>query len=391
MEPRQTCLRCRRPRSTCWCSTLVPVPTRTRVVLLQHPREAKVAIGTARIAKLGLQNAELHEGVVFDDHPRLQELARTPGVALLFPGPGSVLPSELPGGLPHTVIVVDGTWSQAKKVVVSNRLLQSFPRIGIDRGRPSDYRIRKEPAAHCLATVEATIELLAAIEGEREKFTPLLQAFTRMVDTQIARAATRVEPKRTRRRRLRERKNPSVGTLLAAARERLVLVHVEVNAHGREAGVEGRPELVQLCAERLEGGARLQRLVRPRRPLAPMVMVRTGLAEEALRSGVEVEEALAELRAFAGEAPVFVGWSSFAPDVLASEGLPAELLTLRPGVTEKLRHKVAGVEAAAEALEGPLPEAWAEGRAGRVLAATRLVTERLLAEALQPRRLPEPR
>ncbi len=388
MEPRETCLRCRRPRSTCWCSGLVPVPTLTRVVLLQHPREAKVAIGTARIARLGLQNAELHEGVSFDAHPRLLELAATPGVALLFPGPGAVHPSALPGGLPHTVIVVDGTWAQAKKVLVTNKVLQSFPRIGLDRGRPSDYRIRKEPAEHCLATIEATVELLASIEGDRARFAPMLAAFTRMVDTQIARAATRVEPRRTRRRRVRERKVASVGTRLAAVRERVVLVHVEVNAHGRDAGVEGQPELVQLCAERLSDGARLQRLVRPRRPLAAMVTVRTGLEEAALRGGVEVTEALAALRAFAGEAPVFVGWSSFAPDVLASEGLPAERLVLRLGVIERLRRKVAGVEAAADALGAPWPEAWADGRAGRVLAATRLVAELLLAEALTPRTAP---
>jgi hypothetical protein len=44
------------------------------VVFLQHPRESRVAIGTARIAQLGLTRSELHEGISFTDNARIQEL-----------------------------------------------------------------------------------------------------------------------------------------------------------------------------------------------------------------------------------------------------------------------------------------------------------------------------
>jgi DTW domain-containing protein YfiP len=60
---RAICARCRRPESVCYCAHLVSLPTRTRVLLLQHPRERHVPIGTARLAHLCLPGSELSLGV----------------------------------------------------------------------------------------------------------------------------------------------------------------------------------------------------------------------------------------------------------------------------------------------------------------------------------------
>src|SRR6185295_2296194 len=88
---RATCDRCRRPQATCYCQDLHPVPTRTHVVFLQHPRERRVAIGTARLAHLALANSELHVGVDFQGVDRVRALAaeRSGEVALLFPSEGA--------------------------------------------------------------------------------------------------------------------------------------------------------------------------------------------------------------------------------------------------------------------------------------------------------------
>ena len=77
------CRRCRRPAPLCLCIDLVPCTTRTRVVILQHPREHGMKMGTARLAHLGLAGSELHVGLRFDDHPRVTALAADPGTALL--------------------------------------------------------------------------------------------------------------------------------------------------------------------------------------------------------------------------------------------------------------------------------------------------------------------
>jgi len=87
--PRAECARCRRPISVCYCAHLVTLPTRTRVLVLQHPREAEKAVGTARIARLCLPQAEIAIGVRLGEHPAvraaLSDPARPPIV--LYPGP----------------------------------------------------------------------------------------------------------------------------------------------------------------------------------------------------------------------------------------------------------------------------------------------------------------
>jgi len=69
---RALCERCRRPTSVCYCAHITPLQTRTRVIVLQHPRERDVGIGTARIARLCLPGAVLRVGIDFSDDPVVQ-------------------------------------------------------------------------------------------------------------------------------------------------------------------------------------------------------------------------------------------------------------------------------------------------------------------------------
>ena len=39
--PREMCYRCFRPKAACLCADIVPMPTRTRFVLLMSPKEFK--------------------------------------------------------------------------------------------------------------------------------------------------------------------------------------------------------------------------------------------------------------------------------------------------------------------------------------------------------------
>src|SRR5262245_66648342 len=91
VEPRAMCPGCARPASVCLCAEVVRVPTRTRVVILQHPRESTVPIGTARLAELALPNAERHVGVDFSGDPRIREILENQAAPpiLLYPGEGA--------------------------------------------------------------------------------------------------------------------------------------------------------------------------------------------------------------------------------------------------------------------------------------------------------------
>ena len=76
--PRPICGRCLRPETVCYCAELTTIETRTRIVILQHPRERGMPIGTARMAHLCLPNSSLHVGIAWDGTDVLTDACRDP-------------------------------------------------------------------------------------------------------------------------------------------------------------------------------------------------------------------------------------------------------------------------------------------------------------------------
>ncbi len=183
---RPTCRRCLRPESFCVCSGLGPIPSRTRVLLLQHPREARLAICSAWLTRIALENAELHRGLRFEGSPRVAELAARGGAALLFPGPEARPAHELAASPPEVLVVIDGTWLQAAKMLEVNPTLAALPRVTLAPGHESGYgALRREPEAGHLSTIEAVAHALGALERDPARFAPMVTAFRRMVELQL--------------------------------------------------------------------------------------------------------------------------------------------------------------------------------------------------------------
>ena len=183
---RTACRRCLRPEAFCACAGLEPVRARTRVVLLQHPREARLAICSAWLAHLALAGSEIHRGVRFDDHPAVARILAAPGAALLFPGEGAI-PVGAASPPPSTLVVLDGTWPQAVKMLRASPRLAALPRLALAPERPSGYgELRREPAPGHLSTIEAVALALGDLEGARERFEPMCAAFRLGVERQLA-------------------------------------------------------------------------------------------------------------------------------------------------------------------------------------------------------------
>ncbi|MDD0972557.1 tRNA-uridine aminocarboxypropyltransferase [Pseudomonas fontis] len=181
------CERCLRPQTHCLCPLIPSLDSRTRVVLLQHPSEVGHALNTAKLAALGLRNAELRVGEVFEDLPAL---IATPGyrVALLFPGEDAqVLQaySAQAQALPWLLVVPDGTWRKARKLLHVNPLLAALPRVTLSEVLPSRYRLRKAPGEGALSTLEAVVQALNVLEAP-VLFDELLKPFEALIEGQIA-------------------------------------------------------------------------------------------------------------------------------------------------------------------------------------------------------------
>ena len=169
-EPRRECLRCGRPEVTCYCAHVERIATQTKVLVLQHPREEDKAIGTARMATLCLESAEVAVGIDFSNNTQVRALLNDPArpAVLLYPGPDSKdLAKEPPTG-PVTLVVVDGTWSQARTLTKRNPWLLELPQYAFEPDKPSEYRIRKEPRPDYVSTIEALTSALGLLEGDAD-------------------------------------------------------------------------------------------------------------------------------------------------------------------------------------------------------------------------------
>lgn len=182
MTRRERCERCQRPLSHCLCSLIPSLSSRVQVQILQHPDEARHALNTARLAALGLTTAHLELGESFP------QLAFDKGTYLLFPSSEARVLTDLTWaerGVIERLVVLDGTWRKARKLMYLNPALQALPALKLPEGCLSRYRLRKAPMAGALSTLEAIVMTLNELEGT-ERFNALLTPFEVLIEGQIA-------------------------------------------------------------------------------------------------------------------------------------------------------------------------------------------------------------
>ena len=199
---REMCYRCFWPKALCWCPSLVPMETRTRFVILMHPKEFKEEkAATGRLTHLCLRNSEIVMGVSFDADDTVNGLIADPRnhCVLLYPGPKALnlstgdLTTTALGDRRLVVFLLDATWSCARKMLKLSANLQALPRVMFSAATRSRYVIKQQPQEGCLSTLEATHELLVnlARSGLDHYTLPeqLLAVFDRMQTYQLQCAA----------------------------------------------------------------------------------------------------------------------------------------------------------------------------------------------------------
>jgi DTW domain-containing protein YfiP len=185
---RDMCRRC--GRALCLCAHLPAdggAAVATKFIVVQSRRERFNALSTGRLVELGLRGCKLVWDI--DNDEQLPPPEMPPGTGVLFPGAGATMLG--PGaGAPPALVVVDGTWSQAVRMLRKNAWLGELPRYAFAPGpqQESNYRIRKQPKAHCLSTVECVARVLQAVEpGAGDAAAArLLGAFDALVEAQLA-------------------------------------------------------------------------------------------------------------------------------------------------------------------------------------------------------------
>lgn len=176
---RPRCIRCRMRTDLCLCAEIVPLMAKTRLVVVMHAKEANKPTNTAHLVKAMLPATEIRiRGRRDREAVDLGDLA---GAAVLFPleDAEDLTPAEAP----ETLIVPDGSWSQARALV--RRELMGYRHVRLPPGPPAELRLRAHRDPGSLSTLEAVARALAVL-GERETSEEMMRVFRIMVERVLA-------------------------------------------------------------------------------------------------------------------------------------------------------------------------------------------------------------
>ena len=167
------------------CHALPRIANHTPLLIVQHPREQHHPFGTTVLLQHALERVEVEVVWSGGSEPVFES-----GDVLLYPDPEGVCLSELPEP-PRRLVVLDGTWHHARRLFRDYPGITELPRVRIEPRQPSRYRVRREPSAECLSTLEAVVVALRALEPETSGLDALLEAFELMNTRQLGLAAER--------------------------------------------------------------------------------------------------------------------------------------------------------------------------------------------------------
>jgi DTW domain-containing protein YfiP len=202
VEEIEECPRCGKPLPLCICDSVEPIANRIELLILQHPQEQDRALGTARLTAQHFKKATLKIGLSWPSLSKALGRSVDPqDWAILYLGSAKVadlaterdvVAIDRKGEIEDNqrsilkdiegIVLLDGTWSQAKALWWRNAWMLKCRRIILGPARPSLYgKLRKEPRSDGLSTIEAAGLVLSRLEGRPEIETTLNATFQRML------------------------------------------------------------------------------------------------------------------------------------------------------------------------------------------------------------------
>ncbi len=201
-EAPEACPHCLKPPTLCVCEGVTPIDNKIALVILQHPQEQDRTLGTARLTTLHFKNAVLKVGLSWPSlHKILGKEVDPQRWAILYLG--SVKAAEIAPDREvvavdrkgqaeehqgqalrdiEGVILLDGTWSQAKALWWRNAWMLKCQRVVLNPKKPSRYGdLRKEPRSDGLSTIESAALLISRLEKKPEIETALQANFEKML------------------------------------------------------------------------------------------------------------------------------------------------------------------------------------------------------------------
>ena len=160
------CQRCLLPHKVCLCETLAPSSAESRFCLVMFDTEPMKPSNTGRLIADILPDTAAFQWSRTEPPQGLLDLVRTEAYQpmVVFPasyaGEHRQVLSAPPSGKPPLFIMLDGTWTEARKMFRKSPYLDALPVISVDLSRVSAYRLREAHADGQYCTAEVAIALL---------------------------------------------------------------------------------------------------------------------------------------------------------------------------------------------------------------------------------------
>ncbi|XP_030326818.1 DTW domain-containing protein 2 isoform X2 [Strigops habroptila] len=186
-----------RPQKVCLCPFLPihPLKVSTCLYIIQHPAEESRVLRTVPLlaACLPPDKCKILVGRRFseDRYPELAAVCRNPNTLILYPGAEATNLEEIAvmSSSPSVMIIIDGTWSQAKDIFYKNSLFRLPKQVQIKTNISSQYVIRTQPTNTCLSTLECAAVAFTIMEKNKSIQETILRPLQALCSFQLQHGA----------------------------------------------------------------------------------------------------------------------------------------------------------------------------------------------------------
>lgn len=160
------CQRCLLPLKQCLCETISVSQARSRFCLVMYDTEPMKPSNTGRLIADILPDTQAFQWSRTEPPQALLDLVKHPDYQPCVVFPASYAAEERqvlaapPAGKPPLFIMLDGTWTEARKMFRKSPWLDDLPVISVDLSRVSEYRLREVHAEGQYCTAEVAMALL---------------------------------------------------------------------------------------------------------------------------------------------------------------------------------------------------------------------------------------
>jgi hypothetical protein len=289
-----------------------------------------------------------------------------------------------PEELPEQLVVIDGTWNQAKTLYRDVEILRSLPCFSLAPTRPGQFRIRLEPDETSLSTIEAIAAAIKQMEPENLDVDRLLDGFNAMIEMQLAHPQADYSGETVQAKKA---PNLNVPRCLLSDKHPIVVFYAEATplqfttgeqwANVKEKRRAHPLPPVYVCAQRITLGQpntvvaetdKFVRRIQSREELTPVGLRHMGLQLEDFDDALSLKAFQDQWNEFLNLDDRLVAYHSSSIDLLNNAHARVPVYDLLQGINYDLENRFAGIADYLESFDKRIVLPICKGRGGQRLA-----------------------